>query len=288
MRNVDYHIDADAVLRIRRLQGYLAPTAPAVPPAFERRDSYTIRLETAEIAVDTADLSRLLDRYFLGYKGSPLRDVRVEVDGQELIQRGTLGALSFKIRSTPAVTPHGEIRLHPTSIKVLGIKVGGLMRLFGIQLDELMKLRGDKGIRVIDNDLVLDPLVGLPPPRVRGHLTKMVLEPGRIVQYFGPADSLGPKRYFGSDTPAKNYMFYHGGRLGFGKLLMTGADLLIVDADPGDPFDFFLTRYHEQLVAGDHRTTPDDGLVVRMPDLADLAAGRGVRPAATEKAAGSR
>src|SRR5262245_22237011 len=62
MRNVDYRIDADAVLRIRRLEGDLAPTSATVAPALERRESYTIRLESAEIAVDTADLSRLLDR----------------------------------------------------------------------------------------------------------------------------------------------------------------------------------------------------------------------------------
>lgn len=48
------------------------------------------------------------------------------------------------------------------------------------------------------------------------------------------------------------------------------SDLTIVDADPGDWFDFFLGRYHEQLVAGTHRTTPEDGLVVWMPDLSDV------------------
>jgi len=144
------------------------------------------------------------------------------------------------------------------------------MRLFGLELDDMMKLRPDKGVHVQDNDLLLNPLVGLPAPRVRGRLARVSLEPGRVVQYFGHPDSLSPRRYFGGETPARNFMFYFGGRLRFGKLLMTGADLLIVDADQGDPFDFFLTHYHEQLVAGDHRTTPDDGLVVRMPDLADL------------------
>jgi hypothetical protein len=65
-------------------------------------------------------------------------------------------------------------------------------------------------------------------------------------------------------------MSYHGSRIRFGKLTMAGTDLTIVDADPRDRFDFFLGRYHEQLVAGTHRTTPEDGLVVWMPDLSDM------------------
>jgi len=113
MRNVDYHVDADAVLRIRRLRGDLVPTAPNVPPAFEHRDSYAIRITSAEIAVDTTDLSLLLNRYFFGYPGSPLRDLRVAVEGNELVQRGKLGALSFKIRSTAAVTPEGRFASTP-------------------------------------------------------------------------------------------------------------------------------------------------------------------------------
>ena len=36
--------------------------------------------------------------------------------------------------------------------------------------------------------------------------------------------------------------------------------------DRNDPFEFSLAHYHEQLVAGSHRTTPEDALVVSMPD----------------------
>jgi hypothetical protein len=37
-----------------------------------------------------------------------------------------------------------------------------------------------------------------------------------------------------------DYMYYQGGELSFGKTTMHGADLEIIDADPKDPFDFFL------------------------------------------------
>jgi hypothetical protein len=79
-------------------------------------------------------------------------------------------------------------------------------------------------------------------------------------------------------------MYYRGGVLRFGKLTMTGADLLIVDADPRDPFDFFLDRYNDQLVAGYSRNTVSKALIAIMPDYRKSAAARrqgGLRPATT-------
>ncbi|HEV7785686.1 MAG TPA: hypothetical protein VGQ28_10150, partial [Thermoanaerobaculia bacterium] len=64
----------------------------------------------------------------------------------------------------------------------------------------------------------------------------------------------------------RNYIYLSGGTLSFGKLTMPGADLQIIDADPKDPFDFFLSQYAKQLVAGYSRTLPNKGLVVYMPD----------------------
>jgi hypothetical protein len=65
-------------------------------------------------------------------------------------------------------------------------------------------------------------------------------------------------------------MFYRGKVLRFGKLTMEDADLQIVDADPKDPFDFFLSHLNEQLVAGESHNQPDFGLVTIMPDYSDL------------------
>ena len=65
-------------------------------------------------------------------------------------------------------------------------------------------------------------------------------------------------------------MFYRGNVLRFGKLTMADADLQIVDADPKDPFDFYLSHLNDQLVAGESRNQPDLGLKTTMPDYADL------------------
>jgi hypothetical protein len=74
-------------------------------------------------------------------------------------------------------------------------------------------------------------------------------------------------------------MFYKGGTLHFGKLLMLDAEMEIVDRRPSGFFDFDLDRYKEQLVAGYSRTLPDLGLEVYMLGLDKLAsAGQQVKP----------
>ena len=91
-----------------------------------------------------------------------------------------------------------------------------------------------------------------------------------LVQEIGPLP--GPDAQIASiptppDTSAKNYMYYRGGHLHFGrKLLMTDADMQVLDADPSDAFDFDLDHYMVQLVAGYSRTLANAALWVVMPD----------------------
>jgi hypothetical protein len=272
MRNVHYRIDRDLVMSIAYLVGWLEPTVKDSMPALDDPNSFRIRVASAEVALDTVSLTNLLNRYVFGYRGSPIHDLEITVDEGLLKQHGKLGTLSFTIKSSVRVTPEGLIRLHPEDVKVLGINADGLMKTMGIQLDEMLKLKPGIGLRVVDNDFLIDPTMIVPPPRLEAKLRRVRLTPGAMVLEFGSRDSLGPQSYFSAETPAKNFMSFTGARLRFGKLTMNGTDMFIVDADESDPLDFSLERYHEQLVAGRHRTTPEDGLVVWMPDFHSLSA----------------
>jgi hypothetical protein len=65
---------------------------------------------------------------------------------------------------------------------------------------------------------------------------------------------------------ARNYLYFFGGSIRFGKLTMSDADMQLVDADPSTPFDFSPAHYDDQLVAGYSRNTRRKGLQVFMPD----------------------
>jgi hypothetical protein len=107
--------------------------------------------------------------------------------------------------------------------------------------------------------------ISLPPPRISGHITAIRLEGNNIVQVFGD-----PQKQPWMRVSAQNYMYYHGNRLQFGKLVMNDTDLLLIDSDPSDAFDFYLDHYKEQLVAGYTKTTPTFGLRVFMVDFNKL------------------
>jgi hypothetical protein len=274
MHNVLFHVDDRVVLRIQRLRGRLRPTATDAPPWFDDPKSFVLVIDTGEVGITPASLSALLNRYVFNYKDSPLRQLEVSIEEGQLRQRGILHKgvdLPFSIRAEVTPTHDGRLRLHPTSVKVLGIGMRHLMRLFGLELDNLVHVRQGRGVEIDDNDFLLDPAGLLPPPRIDGHVVAVEIGNGEIRQIFGASERRGaipPLRP--ADPSAENYMFYRGHVLRFGKLTMADADLQIVDADPNDPFDFYLSHLNDQLVAGKSQNQPDLGLKTTMPDYADL------------------
>jgi hypothetical protein len=273
MRHVDYHVLPTAVLNIDRLRGELLGTRSGKSPVFDEKDSFVMKISSAEIAISQESLSGILNDYVFAYDGSPLEKLEVSIETGRITQKGTLRKalkISFAIEGTVSVTPNGEIRLHPTSVKAAGIAVRGLMEKFGLEIDQLLKLKVDRGVRVEGDDFLLSPDRMLPPPRIQGKVAAARLEPGKIVLTLSSSEGTAKPPLSPPDKAAPNYMYYEGGTLTFGKLTMRGTELQIIDADPKDPFDFDLDHYNDQLVAGYSKNLPDKGLVVHMPDYNKL------------------
>lgn len=286
MRHVDYHVDSTIVLRTRFLRGELRPTSPEHSPYFDDKNSFTIAIDSAQVSMTPKDLGDLLNRFTFAYPGSPLRHLRLSVEKGQLKQQGTMRGISFSMLGDLTLTKTGELRLHPTSVKAVGIKVGGLMKFLGLHLEKLIKLRGARGVRIEKDDFYLDPPALLPPPLVKGKVYAMELTDSAVFLTFHPPDSTKVKELTVPNPKATNYMFYRGGVLRFGKLTMRDTDLLIVDAVPEDPFDFFLDQYNAQLVAGYSKNTPDHGLITVMQDwkrTPPLPANRSEKAEKTEK-----
>jgi len=274
MRNVLYHVDDQVVLRIAHLRGALDPTSRDAPPWFDDPKSFSLAIDSGEVAIDPASLSALLNRYVFNYDDSPLKRLKVTIEKGQLKQSGTLHKgidMPFTIRAELSTTPDGRLRLHPTSVRVAGLPVKGLMHALGIELESLVKLRPGMGVEIDKNDFLLAPAGLLPPPKIQGRVTGVRLGDNEIVQVFGGSKREGAReRLHPSDPGARNFMYYRGKVLRFGKLTMVDADLQIVDADPRDPFDFYLSHLNEQLVAGESHNQPDFGLVTVMPDYSDI------------------
>jgi hypothetical protein len=266
MRHVDFRIDSTIVLRIDYLRGELRRTSPDRPPFFDDKHSFVLAIDSARIEITPSSLSDLLNRYAFAYPGSPLRKLAITIEDGQLKQRGTMRGISFSMVGNLSLTSDGKLRLRPSEMKAAGIGVGGLMKFFGLELEKLVKLKGARGVRIQGNDFLLSPSELLPPPRVQGRLAAVEVRDSGIVQVFGPPRGKSVRPLTVPDPKAPNYMFYRGGVLRFGKLTMRRTDMMIVDAVPSDPFDFFLDQYNAQLVAGYSKNTPDHGLIVVMQD----------------------
>jgi hypothetical protein len=90
MRNVDFMVDPQVHLEVRRLQGRLESTRPGELPFFDQPSSFRILVEHGEVAISTASMAAILNTYTFGYEGAPLSDVEISVHEGKLRQKGSL------------------------------------------------------------------------------------------------------------------------------------------------------------------------------------------------------
>jgi hypothetical protein len=269
MRNVIYHFTNQIAVHIHQLQGRVLPTPRARFPVFDDVESFTFAIAFAEIALSTETLSHILNHYVFAAPDAPLKEIAVTTTGNMRLKvQGklhTTGGLPFTTEGTPAVTPEGSIRLRTHTITVASVPVKGLLDVLGVKLAQLINTAKVPGVRLEGNDLLLDPAQLLPPPRIAGRVTAVHVHGEQILQVFGTTPPVGaPPAHQG------NYMAYRGAQLRFGKLTMAETDLVLIDLDPEDPFDFSLEHYKEQVGAGYAKMTAEAGLRVFTRDFNKL------------------
>ncbi len=268
MRNVTFRFSETVAVEIKSLNGVLVPLGKNEFPIFDDKDSFNLRISTAEIAIDSSNLANVLNSYVFARPHSPLTGLSIIVEKGRLKVKGKLhdrGDIPFETEGILIPTADGKLRLHSEKIKAMHVPVKRLMDLFGIDLGELIKEGKVPGVAAQEDDLILDLEQILPPPHIEGKVVSVRMEGEKIIQVFGGSEAKPVK-----NIRAGNYMAYKNNRLRFGKLVMNDADLILIDMDPNDPLDFYLDLYKEQLSAGYTKTTPDSGLRVFIKDFNKL------------------
>jgi len=286
MKNVFYHFTDPVAVHIIRLNGAVLPTHREGIVNFDDKNSFSVELSYAEISVSTTALTNAMNQYVFAAADAPLKNLVITPAGTSLKIKGKLhskGNVPFESEGTIDATPEGLIRIRTRKIKAAHLPVKGLMDLLGVNIADLINTRKVAGVRSEGDDLLLDPQQIFPPPHIKGKVTGVEIKGDQIVQLYGdkPKES-GPPPVQG------NYMAYRGGLLRFGKLTMTDSDMILIDMNPRDPFDFSLDHYNDQLVAGYTKNTPEHGLRVFMPDFYTLRKPRSKTPAKAQRAQGSQ
>jgi hypothetical protein len=274
VRNVDLHLNDRITLRVRSMHGEVFRTDSTRPTALDDAKSFRIRIAAGTVALTGDDVGALLNTIILAYPGSPLTDVHVRIVGGQLIETGVLhksGTHNVELTGTVGMTPDGRIRFHVLRTHVAGINGEQMLHIVGLHLDNVVDLTGAHGATIKGDDIFLNPLPFLPPPAIEGRLAAVRIEGDRLVEEFATTgDDTTFRRSVRADS-VDNFVYFRGGQLRFGRLLMQDADLRIHGGDSSTPFDLDLPHYARQLVAGYSRTRADSGLTVYMPNYASLA-----------------
>src|SRR5262245_65633090 len=111
MKNLHMHLADDLIVDVRHLRGEMISRTPGQPPTFDDPRAYVIEVNDAEIAIDMANLSSLMNHHVFGYEGAPLTDLTVSVgkDGR-LEQKGKLHkgvSLPFSMKATVDASEDG-------------------------------------------------------------------------------------------------------------------------------------------------------------------------------------
>ena len=268
MKNVMYHFTAPIAVHILQLQGSLTPAKAGSIVVFDDKNSFTLNLASAEIAISCNALAQVMNEDVFSAANAPIKKVTIFNKNNQLDIKGQLhskGDVPFEATGTLSANGDGRIRFHAEHVKAAHLPVKGLLDLVGLDFAKLISTKGIPGVSIDKDDLILNPQEILPPPHIHGAVTDVRLHGDEIVQIFGTPQGSS----FAAKQPG-NYMAYRDGDLRFGKLTMNQSDLVLLDMDPQDPFDFYLDHYKDQLVAGYTKTTPEFGLRVYTRDYNKL------------------
>src|SRR5690349_387908 len=89
MRNVMYHFTDSVAVHIRALKGQLTPIKGDLP-IFDDKQSFTLEIASAEIAMTPDNLANVLNSYVFAKHDAPLKDISVRIEGSALKIKGKL------------------------------------------------------------------------------------------------------------------------------------------------------------------------------------------------------
>ena len=256
----------DFRIYVRWLRGQMVRTRRDVNPTFDDPESFLLNIKTGVIRANIGDIGNFLNAG--GVANSPLRNITLVADGDQIKLKGTLHkliSLPVELLGSVAATPDNRIQVHVTKLSVLKLPLKGLLGGLHISVSDLVHPKDIPGLEVSGNDVFFDTLKLLPPPHIHGQLTKVRVVTPDIEEVYGNAEDAVARV-----EQWRNFLQLSDGTIDFGKLTMHHVDLIMVDLSNDAWFDLDLNNYQNQLVNGYTRMTPEAGLQIFMPDLDNL------------------
>ncbi|HXR78409.1 MAG TPA: hypothetical protein VN737_20685 [Bryobacteraceae bacterium] len=247
---------------VRWLRGEMERTRRDVNPSFDDPNSFVLDIQAGVLRANMGDIGNFLNA---GLVKSPLTDIKLSGDGDQIKLSGTLHKivpLPVEMTGVIAAVPDNRIQLHVIKLNVLKVPLKAVLGGLHIDVSDLFRPQNMPGVQVKGNDIFFDTQKLLPPPHMRGQLTRVrVVNPDLEEVYGNAKDEVTRVEQW------RNFLRLRDGTIDFGRLTMHPVDLIMIDLSNDAWFDLDLAHYQDQLVNGYTRMTPQAGLQIFMPDL---------------------
>jgi hypothetical protein len=276
MRNVQFRFTKDLVVGIERIRAQMRPVPPAAVVTFDDPSTFDLDVSGASVHLSLSQAEVLMNKRVFAYPNANVRNLRLESDGQSLVIHGSLtkgATIPFTMSGTPSLREGRWLAIETKEVKIGAVGVTGLLSALHISLQAMINAPASGQLRVQGNTILIELLTELPPPHIHGTVSALRCCAGGFDLEIGSANTVSDSAFRAlvpSAMASPNFLAIRHGTLRFGKLTMADSDLDLVDADPRDPFDFYLQNYQCQLAAGDAHATLQFGWRVRMPDFDKL------------------
>ena len=237
---------------------------------FDDLSSFRLALQRSVVTITPDVLSGMFNESIFSYPGSRVHDLKVAIveDDQHHQTLQLDGHLRFLMPVPFTMFTHLSVdpATHDLVIDVDHLKVFGgipatkILHWTPLSLDRLIALPPNQSLSVQGNRILVKPLGLFPPPRIAGVISGVEVRDHAVRITFAGEPIAAPK------STALNYVFLTGGISRFGAFRMVNTDILILDANPKDPFRFSLADYAARIPASTIMLPDMKSVQITMPD----------------------
>lgn len=284
IKNTFFRVHKEVGILINDMFAELVTTIPGDPPSFDNVNTFNVRVHQGNVVMNGKAMDNLMRLFTLNYPNAPLSELKHTITQGRITITGKMKQaglkVPFEMSGAMHSTPDGLMELTPDKIKTAGLPVKGLLDFVGLETAKLINVNEQRGMKLVGNAIVLNPAKLFPPPVMQGRVTRVECNNDALNIFFDDGTTLERPPLPVAEGIYKNYKHIYGGalRLG-GNETHENANILIVDMNQSNPFDFFLAEYATHLMAGQVNVLNRNGtLLTTMPDYEDIPKRLGKRP----------
>ena len=266
-RNVVYRLDKNVAMNLEEMNADIQLKDPTLPFVPANKNDYSINVHYAKVTKDASSLAALMNTYVFNDDDSPLKDLKISFKGDRIVMAGKMKKgvwVGFEMEGTVAPSPDGKIVMTPKVVKSMGVPVDGLMKLVGLEMSKLLKMKEEKGLALNGNQIIMDPSKLYPPPTLNGRVTRVGVANNELTIEMSDGRA---KPWPEMPVNPKACVVMWGGDVLINTNLVLNAKIIELDAQPETPMVFALDLYREQLEAGFVVSTKAGHMLTYLPDV---------------------